>query len=248
MATAAAIGTGVAAYGNWEVKAETATFTVRAASIPRMDAPRAELPPGEPEIGADGLVLRGPRISWHRVAIGGDVPVQRYVVTRHLGPVTQIACDVPAGRTRCVDKHPPAGYLVTYTVAATYGSFWTGLPSEASRPVLLPGEAAPVLVDGVVVLPGSSGGTLMPAPGPSAGAVAGGTRPDSPADPANPAPHDSASPAAPVIVPPAPPEVDTPESGTTSAPQSPAPEPPDTPVDGVKNEPDTQIGIGIDLP
>lgn len=256
MVTAAAIGTGVAAYGNWDVKAEAVTFTVHAASIPRMAAPDAELPPGEPLVSGDGLVVRGPRISWRRISIASGVRVQRYVVTRHLGPVTQVACDVPAGRTRCVDWHPPAGYLVTYTVAATYGSYWTGLASESSRPVLLPGEAAPILVDGVVVLPGSAGGALVPGPGPSGiaspGAVVNG--PGTPADPANPAPDTSASPQAPVIVPPAPPETETPQSGGASEPAGPAPESSanepakNTPPDNAENEQNTQTGIRIDVP
>ncbi|MFI7603226.1 hypothetical protein [Actinoplanes sp. NPDC049681] len=256
VATAATIGTGVAAYGNWDVKAEAKTFTVRAASIPRMAAPDAEMPPGEPLVSGDGLVVRGPRISWRGVAIAADVPVQRYVVTRHLGPVAQVACDVPAGRTRCVDRHPPAGYLVTYTVAAAYGSYWTGLASEESRPVLLPGEAAPIIVDGVVVLPGSAGGALVPGPGPS-GIAAPGTvvNGDGAAvEPGVPAPEVSTSAQAPVIVPPAPPEVETPKSDTTSEPATPAPvesagEPPkNTPPGNAENEQDTQTGIRVDVP
>jgi hypothetical protein len=173
LATALAIGTGVAAYGDWDVGADEAQFTVHAASIPRMDAPTVELPDGQPEITADGIVVSGPRIGWDRVTIAPGTPVQRYVVTRHLGPIAQVACDVPAARTRCVDETAPAGYLATYTVAAAYGSFWTGVPSPASEPLLLPGEAAPIVVDGVVVVPGADGSALVPAPGVSASAPAG---------------------------------------------------------------------------
>ncbi|UQU65766.1 hypothetical protein COUCH_05455 [Couchioplanes caeruleus] len=173
MATALAIGTGVAAYGDWDVGAEEAQFTVHAASIPRMKAPIVELPGGEPQITAEGIVAAGPRIAWDRVTIAPGTPVQRYVVTRHLGPIAQVACDVPAARARCVDESAPAGYLATYTVAATYGTFWTGEPSPASEPALLPGEAAPIVVDGVVLVPGADGSALVPAPGVSASAPGG---------------------------------------------------------------------------
>jgi hypothetical protein len=202
------------------------------------------------------LVVAGPRITWRRIEIADDVPVERYVVTRHLGPISQVACDVPAGRSRCVDAHPPAGYLVTYTVAAAYGSSWTGLASQASNPVLLPGEAAPIYVDGVMVLPGADGGALVPVPGASvvasAGAVTGD--PGSVVNPADPGSAISASPDAPVIVPPAPPESE-PGSQTSEKPgQESGPEPGSTadgsakngPAENAENENDTQTGVRID--
>jgi len=259
VATAAAIGTGVAAYGDWDVGAESATFEVRAASIPRMAAPSVQLPAGRPAISADGLVAPGLRIRWERVEIAPGTPVQRYVVTRHLGPIAQVACEVPAGRTRCVDEQAPAGYLATYTVTATYGSFWTGAPSKPSEPTLLPGEAAPIVVAGVVVLPGAGGAAVVPAPGVSASAPArttvvqpdpgdgpaGPADPGGPGEPVEPAPAGSAS-QAPVIKPPEPPELPEESAPDTGKPEKPdKPEKPENPsegkpAEGGKNEGDTQ--------
>ncbi|MEV4703955.1 hypothetical protein [Actinoplanes sp. NPDC049316] len=254
MATALAIGTGVAAYGDWDVGADEAQFTVHAASIPRMDAPAVTLPGGQPEITADGIVVGGPRIEWDRVSIAPGTPVQRYVVTRHLGPIIQVACDVPADHRRCVDENAPAGYLATYTVAATYGSFWTGVPSPESAPVPLPGEAAPIVVDGVVMVPGGDGSTLVPAPGVSASAPTGivvvpqaGTGDGKPA--AEPVVSASASTAPgqvqqpPVHKPPAPPEesAPVPDSGK---PSSSAPAGDDENEGGTQK--DTPLGSAVD--
>ncbi|GGQ40469.1 hypothetical protein [Couchioplanes azureus] len=250
-ALAVAIGSGVAAYGGWDVGADAATFTVHAASIPRMAAPVAALPPGEPRITSDGLLARGPRIGWDRVEIAAGTPVQRYLVTRHLGPVTQLVCDVPAGRHGCVDEHPPAGYLVTYTVVATHGAFWTGLASPPSAPIPLPGEAAPIVVDGVVVLPGAGGDAVVlpgaggdpvvPAYGPSAAAPAGGGAPGAVAEPAIPAPESTDPPPVPVIVPPEPPE---PGPGTTTAPAEPPANPPSPSDNPEKAEAETPFPVG----
>ena len=266
VATAVALGTGVAAYGDWDVDAESASFVVHAASIPRMDAPSAELPSGPAEITEDGLVVSGPRIRWDRVRIAPGTPVQRYVVTRHLGPIAQVACDVPAARTRCVDERAPAGYLATYTVAAAYGSFWTGVPSKHSEPMLLPGEAAPILVAGVVVLPGAGGTAIVPAPGVTASAPApavvptgaatdpvaepgepgGPGRPD---DPGRPEPVGSVS-RAPVYVPPVPPAEEPAEESATdpekpgkpAKPEKPGKPSSDEPGNDKKNEDDTRKG------
>ncbi|PRY19255.1 hypothetical protein [Pseudosporangium ferrugineum] len=252
VATAVAIGTGVAAYANWDVKAEAATFTVRAASIPRMAAPDSRLPSGEPDVGTDGLVRHGPRITWRRIRIAEGVPVQRYVVVRHLGPITQVACDVPARRSSCVDAHPPAGYLVTYTVAARYGSHWSGMPSEPGPPVLMPGEAAPIMVDGVVVLPGADGGGLVPVPGggpsvaPSAETAAeSGTGTGAVTDTG--LPVDAPPSQAPIIVPPAPPEAEEPVAESSPVPTGPASgAPPRIPVAGNgENEENTPL-TGVD--
>ncbi|MFI5494887.1 hypothetical protein [Actinoplanes sp. NPDC051859] len=203
-ATALVIGTGVAAYGDWDVNADRATFTVHAASIPRMDAPNAVLPSGPALVDAGGRILRGPRITWSRVEITPSVGVQRYVVTRNLGPIRQIACDVPAPRRGCVDLLPPAGYLVTYTVVATHGRFWTGTPSQASQQLLLPGKAEPIVVDGVVVTPGPGGTAVVPGVDPSTSAVA--PAPGTVSPPAGPSPDVPVPSSAPVIVPPEPPE------------------------------------------
>ncbi|WP_211353757.1 hypothetical protein [Couchioplanes caeruleus] len=188
-----------------------------------VEAPAATLPGGEPRSTADGLLVRGPRIEWDRVEIAADTPVQRYLVSRHLGPVTQLACDIPVDRHSCVDEHPRAGCLVTYSVVAAHGAFWTGPAGRHSPPIPLPGEPAPVVVDGVVVLPGAGDGRVPPPLGSGAAAPAGAGAADDagavagPATPA-PVPVPTDSEPAPAIVPPAPPE---PEQGTTAAPVEP---------------------------
>ena len=110
------------------------TFTVHAAEIPRVARPAVR-------------AHAQPRIAWKAVRIAEDVPVQRYVVTRHLGTVTQVACDVPAtARPRCIDRFAPAGYRATYTVTARHGAHWRATDSEASAVVTMTGVAVPIWV------------------------------------------------------------------------------------------------------
>jgi hypothetical protein len=110
-----------------------------------------------------------PRVKWAPVELAPGVPMHRYVVTRHLGPVMQIACDVPATAVlRCIDANAPAGYVMTYTVAAMYGSRWVGPASEPSAPVIRPGVAVPIVVDGVTIVPGPAGAVVVPEAAPSA--------------------------------------------------------------------------------
>ncbi|AGL20855.1 hypothetical protein L083_7345 [Actinoplanes sp. N902-109] len=144
MAAVAAAGSGVAAYGGWNVGGWSPTFTVHAVRIPRMLPPSAQL----------GTDVAGPRIGWE--AIVGQAPVQRYVVTRHLGAISAVACAVEARATNCVDRHAPVGRVLTYTVAAAWGTHWSGVDSAPSVPVLVPGAAAPLPVIRASAMPSTS--------------------------------------------------------------------------------------------
>ncbi|BFU42428.1 hypothetical protein [Krasilnikovia sp. MM14-A1004] len=134
---------GVAAFAGWSVTVQPASFTVYAARIPQPDPPRAR-----------AHLL--PWIAWQPVTRGA--PVDRYVVTRHLGPAAQVACEVSAAaRPRCTDRQAPPGYRATYTVAAAYGSHWVGVDSGPSAPVTVPGVAVPITVNGIQLRPGPDG-------------------------------------------------------------------------------------------
>ncbi|WP_412752901.1 hypothetical protein [Krasilnikovia sp. M28-CT-15] len=134
---------GVAAFAGWSVTVQPASFTVYAARLPQPAPPRAR-------------VHALPWVTWQPVARGA--PADRYVVTRHLGPATQVACEVPAAaRPRCVDRQAPAGYRATYTVAAASGSHWVSVDSAPSAPVTVPGVAEPVIVNGIQLWPGPDG-------------------------------------------------------------------------------------------
>jgi hypothetical protein len=148
--TLAAAG-GVAAYAGWQIPGRPQQFTVYAASVPRMPAPRVRL-------------RAVPRISWAAVELAPGLAVQRYVVTRHVGRTAQVVCDVPAvGMRRCVDVAAPAGYLIGYTVAAGCGLYWRGEESEPSAAVIVPGGAEPAM--GGAVSPGAvSPGVVSPGP------------------------------------------------------------------------------------
>ncbi len=159
-ALAAAVATtgGVVTVVGWTAGSEPETFTVHAAEIPRIGAPKAR-------------PHARPRISWTSVRLAGDVPVQRYVVTRHLGGVAQVACDVPAtARPRCIDEYAPAGYRATYTVVARHGAHWVGADSEPSPAVTTPGVAVPISVDGVLIVPGTDGEPVVAGAAPEAAA------------------------------------------------------------------------------
>jgi len=130
----AAVG-GASAFAGWQVTVPTEEFTVYAASIPRM-------PP--PVVSSRAI----PLIAWTAVEIAPGVAVQRYVVSRHVGPSAQVVCDVPAVRVlRCVDTHAPAGYPIVYTVAAGWGRYWRGPDSAPSAAITMPGIAVPLVVD-----------------------------------------------------------------------------------------------------
>jgi len=142
--TLAAVGS-LAASADWQLPATPRDFTVYASTIPRMPAPI-------------GTIRTIPRIAWTTVDIAPGVAVQRYVVTRHIGPTAQVVCDVPAlGSLRCVDAHAPVGYRIAYTVAASCGRHWRGPDSEPSAWVTMPGIAAPLA--GASVPPSARVGT-----------------------------------------------------------------------------------------
>jgi hypothetical protein len=184
--TALIIGGGVAAFAAWDVSATPETFTVQAAHIPRMGPPRVR----------SGKI---PRIRWGAVELLPGVPAQRYIVTRHLGPIALVACDVPPGATlQCADEFAPAGYRATYSVAATYGASWVGTPGAPSRAVTMPGTPVPMMINGVLVVPDPVTGVVASSP-PASSSSSSSSLPSSP----------SASPssvsAAPVPVPSLPP-------------------------------------------
>jgi hypothetical protein len=116
-------GGGVLAFAGWTSRSTSATFTVTAAKIPQIPRPTA----------TRTIV---PVITWKGVRIAPDDPVDRYVVTRHLGKATRIVCSQPATLlTKCVDFTAPPGSPFTYTVHATDGEYWVGADSEASPPL-----------------------------------------------------------------------------------------------------------------
>lgn len=177
MAAVATTG-GVVTVVGWTGESTSETFTVHAAAIPRIAPPTAR-------------TAAQPRIAWDSVRLTGDVPVQRYVVTRHLGDVAQVACDIPAtARPRCTDRHAPAGYQATYTVAARHGAHWTGTDSAPSPAVTTPGVAVPISVNGILIVPGAGGTPVVvgtapeavdPSAGPSDAAAAPSGEPSAPA-------------------------------------------------------------------
>ncbi|HEX8344881.1 MAG TPA: hypothetical protein VF657_09075 [Actinoplanes sp.] len=187
---------GVFAYAGWSSGTDSGSFTIYAATIPKVPAPRAAVPgatavpPSDAGSTAGSTVGRiaggssggtaveparpaRPRIGWRPVRLAADVPVHRYVVTRHLGPVTEVVCERPATVVlRCVDRTAPAGYRMSYTVAARHGAHWVGADSERSAVITTPGIAVPVTVNGVAVLPGVDGEPVVPGVDPSASAGA----------------------------------------------------------------------------
>ncbi len=237
--TALATTGGVLTAVGWSSGSTSETFTVHAAEIPRM---------ARPSVRAHAQ----PRIAWQPVRITDDVAVQRYVVTRHLGTVTQVACDIPAtARPRCIDRYAPPGYRATYTVAARHGAHWQGRDSEPSPAVTMPGVAVPISVDGQLIVPGVAGTPVVvgAAPeavaGPSASAPA--VEPEPAAEPSTgaSAPIDVIAEPPVVIVPPAPPVHDKEEEPDTPKPHKPEktdkPEkPPTEPAERPGDKPSTE--------
>jgi hypothetical protein len=224
LTTLATTGGVISAVG-WSSGSTSETFTVHAAEIPRV---------ARPAVRADAQ----PRIAWKSVRIAEDVPVQRYVVTRHLGTVTQVACDVPAtARPRCIDRFAPAGYRATYTVTARHGAHWRGTDSEASAAVTMPGVAVPISVNGQLIVPGAAGTPVVVGSAPVAAADPSASAPVAEPDPAGEpstgaaAPIDVIAEPPAVVVPPAPMQPRTEEPVTTKpdAPEKPAERPSDKP-------------------
>ena len=224
---------GVISVVGWTTGSTSEAFTVHAAAVPRVDAPAVR-------------AATRPRIAWSPVRITGDVPVERYVVTRHLGAVAQVACDVPAtARLRCVDRYAPAGYRATYTVAARHGAHWTGPDSAPSPAVTTPGVAVPISVNGMLIVPGTGGTPVVVGAAPEA--VDPSAAPSSPAFEPSAAPSGPVTEEPPVVrVPPAPPVNPVPDAvePAAEAPDKPAP---DTDHPG-KDQPDRAPEKGPDEP
>lgn len=214
--TALIVGGGVAAFAAWDVQGQSETFTVLAAHIPRMGPPRVR----------SGAV---PRIRWGAVELMPGVPAQRYIVTRSLGPLAQVACDVPPGATlQCADVFAPAGYQATYSVAATYGGSWVGPPGAPSRVVTMPGTAVPMLINGVMVMPGAGGVPIVDSPGVVPGDVPSAMSPSLPPSSSSSAPGPGPGPAsAPPVPSPSPSKpMDRPQPPGHTQPSEPPSEPP----------------------
>jgi hypothetical protein len=241
--TVALVATGgLIAYAGWSSGTDSESFTFYAAAVPRVPAPRAyvqdaAVAPGDTT--AEPAPVR-PRIGWKAVRISADVPVHRYVVTRHLGPVTEVVCDRPATTAlRCVDRTAPAGYRMTYSVAARYGDHWVGKASDRSAAVTTPGVAVPVTVNGVPVLPGVDGEPIVPGVAPSASPSAdAGSAPAAPSGAPSPEPSDDDDSGTGVIVPPRPPgTLPMPSESVTDAPPTTEPETGGTPTGSPGNGP-----------
>jgi hypothetical protein len=145
--TAVALVGGGVAFAGWTSRSTSVTFTVTAAKIPQVPRPTVTL-----------AVV--PIVSWRRVRIAADTPVERYVVTRHAGRATRVVCTQPATSwTRCVDFTAPLGSALTYTVRATHGKYWTGVDSEASIPLGTPGAPLGLDASGVPVVPSTGPAT-----------------------------------------------------------------------------------------
>ncbi len=134
-------GGGVLAYAGWTSHSTSGTFTINAAGIPRMARPTV----------TRALV---PTITWRQVRITDNTPVDRYVVTRHLGTATEVVCSQPATLgTSCADRTALPGEPFTYTVRATHGEHWVGADSEPSPPVDVPSSPAPTEPSSTPVTP-----------------------------------------------------------------------------------------------
>jgi hypothetical protein len=227
--TALATTGGVISAVGWSSGSTSETFTVHAAEIPRI---------ARPAIRAHAQ----PRIAWKPVRLAEDVPVQRYVVTRHLGTVAQVACDIPAtARPRCIDRFAPPGYQATYTVTARHGAHWRGTDSEPSPAVTMPGVAVPISVNGQLIVPGAAGTPVVVGSAPVAAADPSASAPAAAPDPAG-EPSTGADPpidviAEPpaVVVPPAPPERTKTEEPVTSKPDT-----PEKPAERPSDKPSTE--------
>ena len=124
-------GGGVLAFAGWTSRSTSETFTITAAGIPRMAPP---------------TVIRTlvPVITWKRVHIADDTPVDRYVVTRHVGKASKVVCSQPSSLpAKCLDLTALPSEPFTYTVHATHGEHWVGADSDPSLPV----DVSPAPVD-----------------------------------------------------------------------------------------------------
>jgi hypothetical protein len=147
---AMAAGGGVLAFAGWIAHSDSATFTVQASEVAQVPRPTVTMT----------LV---PIVTWKRVRLTSNTPVQRYVVTRHTGTTARIVCTLSASLPPvCIDPTAPLGGPITYTVYATHGEHWVGVDSAPSLPVGTPADPLAV---------GPSDQPVPPSVGPSAAAV-----------------------------------------------------------------------------
>ena len=210
VAASLALAGSMVTYASWSSATVSREFTVRSAAIPQTAAPRVTPGPR-------------PRIAWTAVRLTAKVPVERYRVTRHLGAVAQVACEVPAtARPVCEDRYAPPGYRATYTVAAVHGRHWIGPESPESAVVTAPGEAVPISIGGVVLVPGAAGDPVVVPGGLVASAAppeTGETEPDRDTGQLTGPEQTPPESPSPVVVPPAPPV--EPETAPGDAPAEP---------------------------
>jgi hypothetical protein len=199
-------GAGVLAFAGWTSRSDSVTFTVQATQVPQVPRPNV-------------TVTLVPIITWKRVRLTPNTPVNSYIVTRHLGKTTRIVCTRSASLpTKCVDPTAPPGSPITYTVYAAHGEHWVGVDSEPSLPVGTPGSP-----------PADGTDPATAAVDPSASAEPGASAPADSGDPLMTTPP-TAGPTLPgYIPPPAPPIVSipstepTPTESATPAATTPAP-------------------------
>jgi hypothetical protein len=189
LGTAAALvgGGSVLAFAGWTSSTVSPTFTIYATPVPQVPKPTVTLikvatkldrrePRPRPRLGLGLGLGANPRIQWTKVELTPDEDVSLYIVTRHAGAVAEVVCTLPATRTPiCIDKTAPAGNVLTYTVAATYGTNWLGADSEPSPAVTMPGTPVVVTAGGVPVPSTSAAAPSagVPSVAPSSGASAG---------------------------------------------------------------------------
>ncbi|MEU4618912.1 hypothetical protein AB0G04_02875 [Actinoplanes sp. NPDC023801] len=133
---AVAVGSGITAWADWSVEMTNGRGSLRAAALPTVAQPRAEV--------NAKMKAAGPRVDWTAVKLASGHSVGGYLVVRHTGDTRAEACRVPASKLTCVDSEATPGSSVTYTVQALAGTRWTGPASPASEPVRVPGKPSGV--------------------------------------------------------------------------------------------------------
>jgi hypothetical protein len=142
-------GGGVLAFAGWTTRTTSQTFIIQAARIPQIPKPAV-------------IAALTPVIQWKSVKIDPNLPVSRYIVTRHVGKATRIVCSLPATLPRqCLDLGAPANSALTYSVYATQGARWIGVDSEPSTPISTTGSLTGLAPSDAPVSPGAA----TPAPG-----------------------------------------------------------------------------------
>jgi hypothetical protein len=125
VALAMAVGGTMVANAAWLIRGEPTAVKLMTADMPRASEPQA--------VKDEGAAV----VSWSRVEIAPNVPVQSYVVSRRdvagRAPVKTFA---PTTGTRLTDIDVPAGTW-TWTVTPRFAK-WTGDESRPSKPLAFP--------------------------------------------------------------------------------------------------------------